>query len=159
MTAVLPTSLEIRFKFLSMINIFIGILTVAMVLDCLLLILLVLVQLPKKEAGAGLAFGGAATDALFGAGSGNALTKITKYVATAFFVLAIFLSLLYLRRHRGSTSALEEELGKASVPVTPAMPVFSSNALRTTSALVTNLAGTNRLSAPTNQTPPPAVPK
>ena len=36
----------------------IGLLTVVMVLDCLLLIFLVLIQLPKKEAGAGLAFGG-----------------------------------------------------------------------------------------------------
>ena len=41
----------------------IGLLTVVMVLDCLVLILLVLIQLPKKEAGAGLAFGGTATDA------------------------------------------------------------------------------------------------
>ncbi len=53
----------------------IGLLTVVMVLDCLVLIFLVLIQLPKKEAGAGLAFGGAATDALFGAGSGNVLTQ------------------------------------------------------------------------------------
>ena len=72
----------------------IGILTFVMVVDSLALILLVLVQLPKKEAGAGLAFGGAATDALFGAGSGNVLTKITKYAAGGFFVLAIVLSLL-----------------------------------------------------------------
>ena len=49
-----------------------------LVLNCLLLILLVLVQLPKKDAGAGMAFGGGAADALFGAGSGNVLTKITK---------------------------------------------------------------------------------
>ena len=63
----------------------IGLLTLVMVLDCLLLILLVLIQLPKKEAGAGLAFGGGATDALFGAGSGTVLTKITKYAAAAFF--------------------------------------------------------------------------
>ena len=42
---------------------FIGILTFVLVVDCLALILLVLIQLPKKEAGAGLAFGGAATDA------------------------------------------------------------------------------------------------
>ena len=55
-----------------------------MFLDCILLVLLVLLQLPKKEAGAGMAFGGAATDALFGAGSGNVLTKITKYVAGHF---------------------------------------------------------------------------
>ena len=49
----------------------IGLLTVVMVLDCVALILLVLIQLPKKDAGAGLAFGGGATDALFGAGSLN----------------------------------------------------------------------------------------
>ncbi len=55
-----------------------GILTVLLVLNCLVLILLVLIQLPKKDAGAGMAFGGGAADALFGAGSGNVLTKITK---------------------------------------------------------------------------------
>ena len=66
----------------------IGLLTFIMVLDCMVLILLVLIQLPKKEAGAGLAFGGAATDALFGAGSGTVLTKVTKYAATIFFVSA-----------------------------------------------------------------------
>ena len=59
----------------------IGILTFILVLLCVFLILLVLVQLPKKDAGAGMAFGGGAADALFGAGSGNALTKITKYTA------------------------------------------------------------------------------
>jgi protein translocase SecG subunit len=37
-----------------------GILTVLMVINCMLLILLVLVQLPKKDAGAGIAFGGGA---------------------------------------------------------------------------------------------------
>ena len=53
-------------------------LTAAMVIDCVILVFLVLMQLPKKEAGAGLAFGAGATDALFGAGSGNFLTKATK---------------------------------------------------------------------------------
>src|ERR1700734_1645684 len=64
-----------------------GFLTVLMFLDCVLLILLVLLQLPKKEAGAGMAFGGGAADALFGAGSGNVLTKITKWLAGVFFAL------------------------------------------------------------------------
>jgi len=73
---------------------FVGFLTVVLVLDCILLVLLVLLQLPKKEAGAGLAFGGAATDALFGAGSGNVLTRITKYVAAVFFVLALLLAVV-----------------------------------------------------------------
>ena len=72
----------------------IGLLTVVLVLDCVLLILLMLIQLPKKEAGAGVAFGGAATDALFGAGTGNVLTKVTKYATITFFVLAILLGTL-----------------------------------------------------------------
>ena len=67
----------------------IGLLTLVLVLDCIVLVLLVLIQLPKKEAGAGLAFGGAASDALFGAGSGNVLTKVTKYSATIFFVTTL----------------------------------------------------------------------
>ena len=75
-------------------TLFIGLLTVVLVVDCLLLILLVLVQLPKKEAGAGLAFGAGAADALFGAGAGNPLTKITKYAAITFFSLLIVISLL-----------------------------------------------------------------
>src|SRR6201989_1815962 len=79
-------------------------LSVVMVLDCIVLVFLVLMQLPKKEAGAGLAFGGGATDALFGAGSGNFLTKTTKWAAGIFFGLALFLSLLqsYRAHQKGS---------------------------------------------------------
>lgn len=92
---------------------FLGLLTFILVLDCVLLILLVLVQLPKKEAGAGLAFGGAASDALFGAGSGNVLTKITKYAAAAFFVLAIGLGVLQGAFGKRNTAAeLQRELEK-----------------------------------------------
>jgi len=80
----------------------IGLLTFVMVLDCLVLILLVLMQLPKKEAGAGLAFGAGATDALFGAGSGNFLTKATKYAAIVFFVFAVMLSVLNIHFFHGS---------------------------------------------------------
>src|SRR5215510_11924767 len=99
----------------------IGLLTVVMVLDCLVLILLVLMQLPKKEAGAGLAFGGAATDALFGAGSGNFLTKATKYVAIVFFGLAILLSLLENARHRsGFRRDLQQVQSAAPAPSTSA---------------------------------------
>ena len=89
-------------------NWFIGFLTVVLILDCLLLILLVLIQLPKKEAGMGQAFGGAATDALFGAGSGNALTKLTKYSAGIFFGLALSLSVLNAYAVKHSQSRLSE---------------------------------------------------
>jgi preprotein translocase subunit SecG len=69
-------------------------LTAVLVVDCLFLGLLILVQLPKKEAGAGMAFGGGTADALFGAGSGTALSKLTKYAAGIFFVLVFAISLL-----------------------------------------------------------------
>ena len=100
-------------------------LTVLLVVDCLFLILLVLVQLPKKEAGAGLAFGGAATDALFGAGSGNALTKITKYATIAFFVILMIISIIQSSSRSGSASSFEkaiEQQNKQLPGVPPSSP-------------------------------------
>src|SRR5438874_2704894 len=129
----------------------IGLLTFIMVLDCLVLVFLILIQLPKKEAGAGLAFGGAASDALFGAGSGNVLTKITKYAATIFFVMAIFLSVLQ-SKHYSRTSVFQQKLNQsAGAPVTGGgMTVAPSKEPMSTAPPLT--------SAPTNipLAPPPA---
>jgi preprotein translocase subunit SecG len=88
----------------------IGVLTFFLIINCAVLVLLVLIQLPKKDAGAGLAFGGGAADALFGAGSGNALTKITKYSAIIFFVLALAIGMMQDRSHLGNTAAFEKQL-------------------------------------------------
>lgn len=82
-----------------------ALLTVVLVLVSSLLILLVLVQLPKKDAGTGVAFGGAAADALFGAGSGNVLTKITKWSAVAFFVLVLLLGAVHDHLNQGTDAA------------------------------------------------------
>src|SRR2546425_5195079 len=101
----------------------IGFLTLVMVLDCVIVILLVLIQLPKKDAGAGLAFGGGAADALFGAGSGNALTKITKYASVVFFVLALSIGILQDRAHQqGNTSAFEKQVQQMQTQVPAAAP-------------------------------------
>jgi preprotein translocase subunit SecG len=90
-------------------------LTFLMFVDCVILVLLVLLQLPKKDAGAGLAFGSGATDALFGAGSGNVLTKITKYAAGIFFGLAIIMAMVSSSQHqKSSAEALREALMKQS---------------------------------------------
>src|SRR5438045_8562464 len=97
----------------------IGLLTLVMVLVCLIVIFLVLIQLPKKEAGAGLAFGGGATDALFGAGSGNALTKLTKYAAGTFLALALVLGIMNSRQHPASESNLRKALAAQRPPATP----------------------------------------
>jgi preprotein translocase subunit SecG len=129
----------------------VGILTVFLVLNCALLILLILIQLPKKDAGAGMAFGGAAADALFGAGSGNVLTKVTKYATVIFFVLALFLGYLQDQVHKKS-SALEFEKQlqqkQMQTPISapqPATPPASQPA----AAPVNNLL-TVPMSAPTN---------
>jgi preprotein translocase subunit SecG len=90
----------------------IGLLTVVLILDCLALIFLVLIQLPKKEAGLGLAFGGGAADALFGAGSGTVLTKATKYAAALFFGLAVFLGVLQSDYYKKASTGLQREIDR-----------------------------------------------
>ena len=105
----------------------IGLLTVVLVLNCLLLIFLVLIQLPKKEAGAGLAFGGGATDALFGAGSGNVLTKITKWCAGILFGLSIILTMLNAQQRKQTHSiVIPKDLPTAAQPATPVAPAAAT---------------------------------
>lgn len=131
----------------------IGLLTVILVLVCLLLILLVLIQLPKKEAGAGLAFGGAATDALFGAGTGNVLTKATKYATIAFFVLLLLIGLLQTKVFKKDSSqfkqAVEQQSKESAIPSTPAPATATTPA----TAGITNLQSL----ALTNAAPSPAT--
>jgi preprotein translocase subunit SecG len=120
----------------------IGLLTAILVGISAALILLVLIQLPKKEAGAGVAFGAGATDALFGSGSGNALTKMTRHTTIAFLALSLVLSILITRQHHPTSSgfgsgvdkaaaAVQSEAQKAAAPGTslPAVtPAAASNA-------------------------------
>ena len=119
-------------------NILIGFLTVALVLTCLLLGLLILIQLPKKEAGMGAAFGGGTTDALFGAGSGTALTQITKYAAGTFLTLSLVLSVLHANQANKSGKRLQEELERkaktGTAAVAPAAPATSTNVMAAVSS-------------------------
>jgi preprotein translocase subunit SecG len=96
----------------------IGLLSFVLFLVCLFLGLLVLIQLPKKEAGMGQAFGGAATDALFGAGSGNALTQMTKYAAGAFLILCLVISVLGKQAGKAKTESVRQKLAQTA-PTTP----------------------------------------
>src|SRR5437867_450873 len=93
-------------------NLLIILLSIILVVNTAFLMLLILIQLPKKEAGAGVAFGGGATDALFGAGSGNALTKMTKYTATIFLGLVLTLSFLSQKSATAGSRRLASELQK-----------------------------------------------
>jgi preprotein translocase subunit SecG len=132
-------------------SLLIGFLTFVLVVNCLFLILLVLVQLPKKEAGAGLAFGAGAVDTLIGAGSGNALTKLTKYAAATFLGMAVLLAVLNAQRHQSGTISLQQELAKKSsaAPMLPAQPAQAPAAAPATGQL-TNAAASPLSLLPTN---------
>ena len=128
----------------------VGILSFFLVMACLLLMLLVLIQLPKKEAGMGQAFGGGATDALFGAGSGTALTKMTKYTTGIFFVLTLLLWVLKAQevKHRGSSlERTMQQVGKSERPAMSPAPAPSATAPKTTSApnALISSGGTNTM--------------
>ena len=109
---------------------FAGVLTFLLVINCLLLILLILMQLPKKDAGAGVAFGGAAADALFGAGSGNILTQTTRYATIVLFALSLLLGYVEVRLN-SKTSGSEFEKAvqqkQAQTPMTLPPPVAPAN--------------------------------
>jgi len=141
-------------------------LTVLLVLNCLLLILLVLIQLPKKEAGAGLAFGGGATDALFGAGSGNALTKLTKYCAGTFLVMSVILGVMNSKAYHANESEVRKALASQKPVMTPppaaapAKPASPFQNLTMATNLITTVPATNAATTATpatNATARPAV--
>jgi preprotein translocase subunit SecG len=91
------------------------------ILVCLLLILIVLLQ-TSKGADIGAAFGGGASQTLFGsAGPGGFLTKITTGVAIIFMVTSI--GLAYLSSHRTQTSIIKETTPKKTAPALPPTPV------------------------------------
>ena len=112
-------------------SILIPILTAVLVLNCFFLVLLILIQLPKKESGSGLAFGGGALDMALGAGAGNVLTRFTKYSASLFLILCLVLAVI---GNNGNKSALESglsEVPKAANPevtIPPTLPGTSGPA-------------------------------
>jgi preprotein translocase subunit SecG len=131
----------------------IGLLTLVMVLDCVALIGLVLIQLPKKDTGGGLAFGGGTTDALFGAGSGTVLTKITKYAATVFFVLAIALALLQSHYHNQGSTQFGQALEHPRQTTPSSAPAPSTPTAAPVNPLTTTNSMTAPAQAPTNSVP------
>lgn len=128
---------------MNMASLFIGLLTIVLVLNCLLLILLVLIQLPKKEAGLGMAFGGSAADALFGAGSGTVISRWTKYGTTSFLILSLVLSVMRNHQARAVGRNIASELERQARPAVtaPAAPLTLTNPAATPA--LPALPGTN----------------
>lgn len=135
----------------------INLLTFLLVLLCLLLGLLILIQLPKKEAGLGQAFGGATTEALFGAGSGNALTKLTKYSAGGFLGLCVLLAWMNSTYAKSRNQGIEKALkATAGAPATlPSILPATTPTNAVSIAVPTNVAPVVT-PAPSGTTPAPA---
>jgi preprotein translocase subunit SecG len=140
----------------------IGILTFFLVANCFALALLVLVQLPKKDAGAGLAFGGGAADAVFGAGSGNALTKITKWATVSFILLAVILGSVESQSSRGNQSefeqAVEQQQQTQSRPAMQPSPTAPAQGAAPQSTPPAGSTAPSLLTLPTTTNAPPAMP-
>ncbi|MEW6304377.1 MAG: preprotein translocase subunit SecG [Verrucomicrobiota bacterium] len=136
-------------------------LTAALVIDCLILALLVLIQLPKKEAGLGMAFGGGTADALLGAGSGDVLTRITKYAAGIFLGLALLISVMITKQHHSDKGGLSDQLARpdTAAPALATQPAATTPAATTpaTTTPLTIAPGTPAASQPAPTTPAPAT--
>lgn len=133
-------------------NIWTNLLSLVLFVDAVFLGLLILLQLPKKEAGLAAAFGAEQTAAIFGAGSGSALTTITKWTAGIFLFLCLLISVLTAHISRAKDRGLGEQLDKAAA-ITPA--VAPAGAL-TTLPIPTNLAAPAVAPAPAPTVPIPA---
>ncbi len=102
-------------------SLIIAFLTAILFIICLMLVILILAQLPKKDAGAGLAFGGGTAEAIFGAGASTPLAQITKYCAGIFLGLALTLSALNAYRSDQNERLIDKEAARqaAEFPQTP----------------------------------------
>ena len=78
------------------------VLTILFVINCVLLILLILMQ-SNRSAGMNL-FGGGGSQSAFGSSSGNVLTKTTGVMATIFLLLGLTIAWL----GTGSSSKIQE---------------------------------------------------
>jgi|TARA_B100001758_G_scaffold95347_1_gene81479 protein translocase SecG subunit len=126
----------------------ISILTFLLVLNCFFLVFLILIQLPKKESGSGLAFGGGALDMALGAGAGNVLTRITKFSASLFIGLCLILAVL---SNSGGNNLVSERLG--AQPVVSTNSINGANSTIIPSTTLTETPNTTETPTPLNADP------
>lgn len=110
-------------------SIVIGLLTAIHILVAIFLVFLVLMQ-KSKDQGIGAAFGGAATEAVFGAGTTTALVRMTIWCACIFLGCSLLLAILHARRDAGQSRSVLQRVVEGTpaapvsqVPVVPSTPV------------------------------------
>ena len=112
-------------------SILIGIFTLVLILVSVFLILVVLAQKAKSDGGVGAALGGGATEAAFGADTGNVLSNATIKGAIAFFILSfgLYLGHIYVAKGGKSTGA---SLPAVTAPAAPVAPVTTETVVPVT---------------------------
>ena len=156
-------------------SVLIGLLTTVLVLNCFFLVLLILIQLPKKESGSGLAFGGGTLDMALGARAGNMLTELTKVSASLFLLLCLVLAIIgnpgkddiSARLGANATPATTPATTPTSTPITtPATVPATTPAAASVEAEVTDKVDDALAGAADNPAPqapeaplPPAAPE
>lgn len=142
-----------------MLSVSLWILTFILILVSLFLILVVLAQ-KTKDGGMGAALGGGAAEAAFGAETSNVLTRMTKYAAILFFVLAflLYIGRVYERNH--GTTGQGGALPNIAVPAAPApAPVTTAPAVDAPAVGVSPVtAPAPAAAAPVETTPPAPAP-
>lgn len=105
-------------------SILIGIFTVVLLITSAFLILLVLAQKAKADGGMGAALGGGATEAAFGADTGNVLTGLTIKAAVVFFVLCfgLYLGQIYTVKHQKASGGALPVISAPAVPAASTVP-------------------------------------
>jgi preprotein translocase subunit SecG len=128
-----------------------GILIAILVIVCILLVLIILMQKSKQEAGLGAAFGGAATEQIFGAGTTSVLTKATIWGTALFFIITLVLAMYYSRGHQKGASGSKV---LSNIP-TNAVPALISGSATNEAEAAATTATNAAASAATNA--PPAL--
>ena len=96
-----------------------------LVINCLLLIIVVLMQRPKSE-GLGAAFGSSMTDNLFGTQTTNVLSRVTVWLGGLFFLLTLLISIASVKISSGPTAIQQQLLQASKTPAkTEAIPSTS----------------------------------
>ena len=90
------------------------------ILVCVLMVVVVLMQRPRSE-GLGAAFGGGLADNVFGSQTTNVLARFTTWLAIAFFIITLLLSIVTAKSASNKT-AIQKQLLSAPVPQALATP-------------------------------------
>jgi preprotein translocase subunit SecG len=133
----------------------IGLLLTVQALTCVFLILIILMQPSKADGGLGAAFGSGATDTLFGARTGNVLTKGTIWGATILFVSSVLLAIL-IAHQRPASLVLDTAATAKTTQKAAAVPASEKAASAKTADAAKSTAPVEKAAVPASSTPAPA---